>query len=187
MSKESYPETWASRRAMLATAPLDYSLWVKKDHWSISEASKLLCGRNPHAKIPGAQLFNRQRRVIDLIDEAFAAAQAGEMKVARPALLPIHLLVEPSSFVRWATTRDFEVPPELQALGAVAPAQETPDEQLRDRVLTIARTLLIVYPSLTLPEVAGHEAMRAQVSVREVSDARLLEWLSLVQGPGTTS
>lgn len=171
------PDTWASRRMNLAGSPLDYAPWLTREQWSVSEAAKLLCGRNPHAKIPGSQIYNRQRRVIDLIDQAFAAAQAGEMRIVRNALLPIHLLIEPASFMRWAIAQSLEIPPELQALGAEVPTTNATAAAVQERVVTIARTLKLVEPELTIEAIATHKAMRSLVSEREASQQAILDWV----------
>src|SRR4051812_25452922 len=89
-------------RGIQPLVSFDYSPWLNKEYWSLTEAAKLLCGRDPNGKIPGSQVFNRSHRVIDIIDRAFAVAQNGDIKVVRPALLPIHLLIDPFSFLSWA-------------------------------------------------------------------------------------
>src|SRR5262245_36308631 len=109
------------RRGALAPTRPDYATWALKETWSVSEGGKLVCGRNPFDKLPGPQLYNRDRRVIDIIDAAFEAAQRGEMKVVRSALLPIHLLVEPASFVRWARASGLVLPEGLEALNDETP------------------------------------------------------------------
>ena len=177
MDKAASPRL--ARPGAIVSPPLDYNTWTPKEYWSISEASKLLCGRNPYEKIPGPQLFNRDRRTIDIVDLAFAAAQAGEMKVVRSALLPIHVLVDPGSFLRWAEAQGLTIPPPLTRLAEqLEPIdRDLAGALLRERVTTIARTLWILDPSLSSAQVAYHQAMQDLVSETEVKMAERLDWI----------
>lgn len=161
----------------------DYSPWIAKEYWSLTEAAKLLCGRDPNGKIPGTQLFNKGHRVIDLIDKAFAVAQGGDIKVIRPALLPIHLLIEPYSFLRWAVEQNLEIPAPLRVIADRDPdVQSTAtDALLKERVMTIARTLWMLHPKFEPVQIAYHEVMLAQVPESELKMADRLSWIDLVK------
>lgn len=143
----------------------DYQQWARRDHWSVSDAAKLLCGRDPHSKIPGPQVYNRTIRAIDIIDRAFAATQEGSLKLARNAVLPIHALVEPSAFLVWARDQGLTVPDELVDLLTIGhrPQRSGLSARLEERVEAIARTLWIVDPALSASDVAAHPAMAALV------------------------
>jgi hypothetical protein len=177
---DKVPAFGATRRALLAPTKPDYSTWSLKDTWSVSEGAKLICGRNPYDKIPGPQLLNRDRRVIDIIDTAFAAAQNSEMTVVRSALLPIHLLVEPASFLRWAKSQNLAIPDELGPLAAQAEnsLKLGAETLIKERVITIARTLWVIDPDLTDAEVAIHRAMRQLVSDDDALTTDKLRWVA---------
>lgn len=170
-------------RGMTTLVGFDYAPWLVKEYWSLTEAAKLLCGRDPNGKIPGMQLFNKSHRVIDLIDRAFAVAQGGEIKVVRPALLPIHLLIDPFSFLRWAVQEGLDVPPPLKALAERQPEATGAaiDALLKERVMTIARTLWLLHPKFEAVQIAYHEVMLAQVPESELRMADRLAWIDLVK------
>lgn len=172
-------------RGVQAPAGFDYSPWIAKEYWSLTEAAKLLCGRDPNGRIPGTQVFNKSHRVIDLIDRAFAVAQGGDIKVIRPALLPIHLLIDPHSFLCWAMASGLEIPAPLQAVADHDPTDSNAnnDALLKERVLTIARTLWLLHPQLEPVQVAYHEVMLAQVPESELRMGDRLAWIDLVKRP----
>jgi hypothetical protein len=172
------PATAPQRRASTQATRPDYGIWAVKDTWSVSEAAKILCGRNPHDKIPGPQQYNRERRVIDIIDAAFAAAQTGQIRVVRSALLPIHLLVEPASFVRWALSEGLQVPEPLVDLSHHdAPPAAFAEAIVKERVQIIARTLWVLFPELSVTEIATHRAMRQLVPESDALMTDKLRWL----------
>ena len=162
----------------------DYTMWAAKEVWSISEASKLICGRDPHGRIPGTQAYNKEKRVIDIIDAAFAVAKEGGMKVLRDALLPIHVLVEPGSFLKWALSVNLTIPSELSSLATMVDeaARVSEPQIIRERVIAIAKTLWVLCPTLTTAQIAQHEAMRQQVAPGEVTPANLQAWLLEAKG-----
>jgi hypothetical protein len=163
-----------------ADARPDYAAWASREVWSVSEGAKLICGRDPHGKIPGTQAYNKEKRVIDIIDEAFAASKEGAIKIVRDALLPIHVLVEPASFLKWAKAQGLAMPDEFSALTAqVAQAEDSAESiLLKERVVAIARTLWTIYPTLTTAEIAAHEAMRRQLPTSGMSPVSLSTWLT---------
>lgn len=178
---EKLPDFGATRRmAALSPTKPDYVTWSLKETWSVSEAGKLVCGRNPYDKFPGPQHYNRERRVIDIIDLAYAAAQTGTIKVIRSALLPIHLLVDPASFIRWAVTEGLTIPEDLSMLAVQAPASllDHADLLIKERVTAIARTLWILNSELTEAEIVTHPAMRQQISIAEALMADKLRWVA---------
>lgn len=179
---EKVPAFASPRRPSLQPTKPDYGIWALKDSWSISEAGKLVCGRNPHDKIPGPQQYNRERRVIDIIDEAFEAAQKGKIRVVRSALLPIHLLIEPASFVRWALDAGLAVPEGLMTLAEqdAAPAVRA-EALIKERVTTVAQTLWFLRPELTIDEIVTHAAMRALVSDAEALMTDKLRWVTEIR------
>ncbi len=170
-------------RGTTAFVTFDYAPWLAKEYWSLTEAAKLLCGRDPNGKIPGMQLFNKSHRVIDLIDRAFAVAQGGDIKVVRPALLPIHLLIDPYSFLHWAAQEGLEIPLPLKALAERQPVTSGAaiDALLRERVTTIARTLWLLHPKFEAVQIAYHDVMLAQVPESELRMADRLAWIDLVK------
>jgi len=180
---DKQPTSGFSRRITPTVTQPDYPSWALKEHWSVTEAAKLLCGRNPHGKIPGPQFYNRELRVIDIIDRAFEAAQAGAIKVVRTALLPIHLLVDPASFLRWAMAQGLTVPEPLNGIGEADAVRNRPlnEALLKERVSTIAKTLWIIDASLTQLQVAHHTAMRVIVPDDELKMADRLRWIGEAQ------
>jgi hypothetical protein len=173
------PTTYSHSRPPFQGPPLDLTSWKNKEYWSISEAVKLICGRNPYEKTPGMQLHNRGRRVIDIIDQAFAAAQRGEMKLVRNGMLAVHSLVEPASFIRWAIKNQLEVPEGLLILAEVnvVTNPEIKEALCKERIQTIASTLWILQPELDVNAVANHGAMSKLVTDGAISPAKKLEWI----------
>ncbi len=167
----------------------DYSPWTVKEYWSLTEAAKLLCGRDPNGKIPGMQLYNKSHRVIDLIDRAFAVAQNGDIKVVRPALLPIHLLIDPFSFLRWAVAEGLEIPAPLISIAerSAEASGASSDALLKERVMTIARTLWLLHPKFEAVQIAYHEVMLAQVPETELRMADRLAIIDLVKSSNARS
>ena len=172
-----------STRKSQSHSVVDYSVWRDKEYWSLSEAAKLICGRNPYDKIPTPQLYNKGVRVIDIIDRAFEAAQKGEMKVVRNGVLAVHSMVEPASFVHWAIDFGLEVPEQLKSMQKVNFAKNPAlkEAMLRERVSTIARTLWIIEPQLTVGQIARHPAMLRLAPEDIVSSIDRLRWIEETQ------
>lgn len=156
----------------------DYLYWRTKDQWSLNEACKLICGRDPVHKYPTPQDYNKGKKVIDIIDHATDAVRAKELRALRDALISIHIQVEPGEFVRWAISNGYEIAPDLEDLKGAAPgAAANVNETIKDRILTIARTLMIVTPGITINEIHLHAAMRRQIGQEMVPLSTLENWL----------
>ena len=156
-----------SRKDQVEKTP-DYGFWLKREHWKLPEAAKLICGRDPMARFTGKPKFNTKWRVIDIIDRAFDAVQAGQLRGDRSALLPVHVMVAPEDFLGWAKEFGLEIPGELQSDPT---PEQSPEVQTRvyatagpkinaHLVQVVARTLKIALPNLTNREIADHEAMK---------------------------
>jgi hypothetical protein len=177
---EASTDSHVSRRVTSNRTEPDYLQWAQRDYWSLAEACKLICGRNPHSRIPSPQLYNRQTRVIDLIDLAFAAVQASELKIIRNSPLPVHVMVEPVTFLRWATDKGYYVPTQLMRFVECTPEQalSVRDTLQKELICTVVKTLVIVAPDLSIEEIANHRCMHLLADDLELrSSERFLVWI----------
>ncbi len=158
----------------------DYLYWQSKDQWSLNEACKLICGRDPVQKYPTPQTHNKKTKVIEIIDLATEDTRTGKLATMRDALISIHIQVDPGKFVRWAIEHGFEVPPQLDSLKVeVTPQQDATNSITKDRILTIASTLRVVYPEITDLQIHNHKAMRKIMGTDLVSYSLFTEWLKI--------
>jgi len=157
----------------------DYLYWQSKDQWSLNEACKIICGRDPVQKYPTPQSYNKKTKVIDIIDLATEATRSKKLVAIRDALISIHIQVNPGEFVRWAIEMGFEVPPQLNSLKIKQDIEINPTNAVtKDRILTIARTLRIIFPEITDLQIHNHKSMRLIMGSELVNYATLSGWLS---------
>ena len=170
-----------------ATEAPDYLFWRSKDLWSLNEAAKLICGRDPIQKYPRPQTHNRGVKVIDVIDAAAKAAEHSQLPVVRKGLIAIHIQVHPPEFVRWALQTGYEVPDELRGLAEQEVCEETPEDLVvKDRIQTVARTLWAIDPMMQLDQVFRHRAMRQIVGPNIVAYDQFVGWVAEYQPLPTT-
>ena len=138
----------------------DYFFWKEKDVWFLPDAAKLICGRDPVNRYPGRPRYNTKHKVIDIIDMSFDAVRQGGLKPCRDALIPNHVQILPSVFICWAVERGLEVPEPLQELLDRDQEEFSLRDMVKERVVTVARTLWTLEPELSLQQVTYHKAMK---------------------------
>jgi hypothetical protein len=160
----------------------DYPFWLSKEVWLLPDSAKLLCGRDPMSRYPGKPIYNKNRKVIEIIDLAFEATKEGHLAVQREALLPNHIIVTPKDFIYWASTLDLEIPDELKSLCVREPTivSETNHEILKERVQTAIKVLQLTQPSLTLNEILVHEAFLNVIQQDQIPDSILQKWANKI-------
>jgi hypothetical protein len=113
------------------------------------------------------------------IREHVMAVRSKKLVAIRDALISIHIQVNPGEFVRWAIQMGFEVPPQLNSLKIKQDAEINPTNAVtKDRILTIARTLRIIFPEITDLQIHNHKSMRLIMGSELVTYATLSGWLS---------
>lgn len=178
MSNSSYISVRDRKKTPRSFDP-DYMYWRSKEVWTLSEAAKLICGRDPVQKYPTPQKFNKKTKVIDIIDIAANAVSAGELNSVRSALIPIHIQVRAKEFMVWVFANDFEAPEPLRSLAEDTPEEFTDSESLiKERAITVARTLQAVDPTLTIVEIVLHPAMQLILADQRPRPEVLEGWLS---------
>jgi hypothetical protein len=161
----------------------DYQYWQSKDQWSLNEACKIICGRDPVQKYPTPQTHNKKTKVIDMIDLATDDTRAGKLATLRDALISIHIQVDPGEFVRWASKSGFDIPPQLECLKEeVVTRKDSTNAVTKDRIITIARTLRVVYPDITDLQIHNHKAMRQIIGTELIPYSLFTSWLSSCHG-----
>lgn len=166
----------------------DYRFWADKDTWQLSEAAKLLCGRDPLGRYPGRPRYNAAAKVIGVIDLAFAAVKEGTLPSVRAALIPNHVVLEPQAFILWASKSGLEIPCGLKRVLESEKSTNGSSKILLDvakeRAIAVARTLWMVQPDLSLSSVLSHRAMKYIVADERFTTTQIAEWVTEYQPIG---
>lgn len=85
----------------------DWERWVRQPVWSIREGAFLICGREPFG-----QKGDEPEDIANALFEARLAVIRGSLK--RVGEDPVS--VNPKTFVRWALSREFAIPVELECI-----------------------------------------------------------------------
>jgi hypothetical protein len=122
----------AERVKATLVAPCDYARWVRRDAWALQEAACIIGGIDPEQALGTMKCFLNTPRPMDtpgrqevyryceqfrlslkpILEEMRGSYLAGKLEILGPWLEDLSL-VDPSEIIRWAASKGYSIPDEL--------------------------------------------------------------------------
>ena len=142
----------AERLKATLEAPCDYARWLRLDAWTLQQAACIISGIDPdkalgtmncflskHARVDTPGRFEVVRACVmfseslkPMLQEMKGSHFAGKLKILGPWLDDL-TMVDPSEAIRWAASKGYDIPPELEhQAGGTQPTRQSHKPEAHD-------------------------------------------------------